>query len=299
MYEKRRRGLLRRFAPRNDGVGLVSPLATLDDIRREIDRIDAEMHRLLIERSGVIERLIAIKQAQGGGSAFRPAREASMLRAIVERHEGRLPVDTVEGIWRIIISTFTFVQSPYAVHIDISRGETAIRDSERFHFGFTVPVTPHFGAAGVIDSVARSGGDLGMFALDGGATAGAWWMRLTEPEAPKVIARLPFVERPDHPAGLPVYVIAKPLGDGGARQVVLEALWLDRWRPDFASALRSAGGEVIGDAAYGAGFSVLVARPGEASPDALTNALREAGARDVRAREIGAHAPRFEMRQAA
>ena len=70
--------------------------------------------------------------------------------------------------------------------------------------------------------MARSDGDLGMFALDGGATAGPWWMRLTEPEAPKVIARLPFVERPDHPAGMPVYVIAKPLSDGGARQVVLE-----------------------------------------------------------------------------
>ena len=43
-----------------------------------------------------------------------------MLRAIVERHEGLLPVDTVEGIWRIIISTFTYVQAPYAVHIDVS-----------------------------------------------------------------------------------------------------------------------------------------------------------------------------------
>jgi chorismate mutase len=274
----------------------VNPLASLDDIRREIDRIDAEMHKLLIERSGVIERLIAIKQAQGGGSAFRPAREASMLRAIVERHSGALPVDTVEGIWRIIISTFTYVQSPYSVHIDVSRGEQAVRDSERFHFGFTVPVTPHFGAAGVIESVARSAGDLGMFALDGGAAAGAWWMRLVEPEAPKVIARLPFVERPDHPAGLPVYVIAKPLSDGGARQVVLEAMWLDRWRPDFASALRAAGGEVIGDAAYGAGFSVLVARPGERPAEALSEALRDSGARDVRAREIGSHAPRFELR---
>ena len=139
-------------------------LQTLDEIRREIDRIDAEMHALLIERSGVIDRLIAIKRAQGGCSAFRPAREASMLRAIVERHAGRLPVDTVEGIWRIIISTFTYVQSPYSVHIDISRGEASIRDSERFHFGFTVPVQPHFGALGVIDSVARSTGDLGMFA---------------------------------------------------------------------------------------------------------------------------------------
>ena len=268
---------------------------TLDDIRREIDRIDAEMHRLLIERSGVIARLIEIKQGQGGGSAFRPAREASMLRAIVERHHGLLPVDTVEGIWRIIISTFTFVQSNYAVHIDISRGEAAIRDSERFHFGFTVPVTPHFGAGGVIDAVARSVGDLGMFALDGGAAAGAWWMRLTAPDAPKVIARLPFVERPDHPAGLPVYVIAKPLSDGGARQVVLEAIWLDRWRPDFTLALAAAGGEAIGEAAHGAGFALLAARAGDLAPDALTKALREAGARDVRAVEVGSHAPRFEL----
>ncbi|MDE3177396.1 MAG: chorismate mutase [Pseudomonadota bacterium] len=268
---------------------------TLDDIRREIDRIDAQMHRLLIERSEVIERLIEIKRGQGGGSAFRPAREAAMLRAIVERHSGRLPVDTVEGIWRIIISTFTYVQAPYAVHIDVSRGEAAIRDSERFHFGFTVPCRQHFGAAGVIGAVAESSGDLGMFALDGGAAAGAWWMRLADPDAPKVIARLPFVERPDHPAGLPVYVISKPLNDGGAREVVLEALWLDRWRPDFASALRAAGGETIGDAAHGAGFSVLVARAGDLPADAMTKALKDAGARDVRAREVGSHAPRFEM----
>jgi chorismate mutase len=272
---------------------------TLDDIRREIDRIDAEMHRLLIERSGVIERLIVIKQGQGGGSAFRPAREASMLREIVERHHGLLPVDTVEGIWRIIISTFTYVQSNYCVHLDISRGEQAVRDSERFHFGFTVPVVPHFGAGGVIDAVARSQGDLGMFALDGGAAAGAWWMRLVETDAPKVIARLPFVERPDHPAGLPVYVIAKPLSDGGARQVVLEAIWLDRWRPDFTLALAAAGGEAIGEAAHGAGFSVLAARAGDLAPDALVQALRGAGARDVRSVEVGSHAPRFEMARLA
>src|SRR5580704_3696090 len=85
---------------------------TLADLRAEIDRIDAEMHALLIERGRVIDRLIEIKTRQGGGSAFRPAREASMMRAIVKRHRGRLPVDTVEGIWRVIISTFTFIQAP-------------------------------------------------------------------------------------------------------------------------------------------------------------------------------------------
>jgi chorismate mutase len=87
---------------------------TLADLRVELDRIDAAMHELLIERGRVIDQLIDIKTRQGGGSAFRPAREASMMRAIVERHRGRLPLDTVEGIWRVIISTFTFIQAPYA-----------------------------------------------------------------------------------------------------------------------------------------------------------------------------------------
>ena len=128
---------------------IAPPASDLDAIRRDIDRIDADMHRLLIERSGVIDQLIAIKQRQGGGSAFRPGREASMLRAIVERHRGLLPVDTVEGIWRIIISTFTYVQSNYSVHVDMSRGDAPMRDSARFHFGFTVPCVPHHGAGGV------------------------------------------------------------------------------------------------------------------------------------------------------
>ena len=130
---------------------------TLADLRVEIDRIDAQMHALLMERGRVIDRLIEIKARQGGGSAFRPAREASMMRAIVERHEGRLPLDTVESIWRVIISTFTYVQAPYSVHVDVSRGDAAMRDSARFHFGFTVPCVPHFGAAEVIRAVAEFG----------------------------------------------------------------------------------------------------------------------------------------------
>ena len=114
----------------------------------EIDRIDAEMHELLIERGRVIDRLIEIKTRQGGGSAFRPAREASMMRAIAERHRGRLPLDTVESIWRVIISTFTYIQAPYSVHIDVSGDDAKMRDSARFHFGFTVPCAAAFRRGG-------------------------------------------------------------------------------------------------------------------------------------------------------
>ena len=54
---------------------------------REIDRIDEAMHALLMERGEIIDRLIAVKQTQESGSAFRPAREADMMRRLVERHQ--------------------------------------------------------------------------------------------------------------------------------------------------------------------------------------------------------------------
>ena len=267
---------------------------SLAELRREIDRIDSRMHALLIERGEVIDSLIAIKARQGGGSAFRPEREAAMMRALVERHRGLLPLDTVEGIWRIIISTFTYMQAPYAVHVDVSRGDAPMRDSARFHFGFTVPCIPHTSVDGVISAVEAGVGDLGMFAIDPLHGASAWWLRLTPAKAPKVIARLPFVERPDHPAGTPVVVIAKPLVDGGARDVVLESVKVDRWRGAYPEAIAGIGGEIIGNAAEGVGLSLLVARPGDLSDGAAAQTLRAAGGSDVRSREVGSHAQRFD-----
>ena len=85
---------------------------SLADLRREIDRIDETMHALLMERGEIIDRLIAVKQTQESGSAFRPAREADMMRRLADRHRGILPLDTAESIWRVMIATFTFVQAP-------------------------------------------------------------------------------------------------------------------------------------------------------------------------------------------
>ena len=272
-----------------------SPKPTLADLRAEIDRIDEAMHDLLIERGGVIDRLIQIKRRQGGGSAFRPAREAAMMRAIAGRHRGLLPFETVEGIWRVIISTFTYLQAPYSVHVDVSRSDAAMRDSARFHFGFTVACVLHGSVGEVIEAVRKSTGDLGMFSIDSVPGAHPWWTALARPDAPKVIARLPFVERPDHPAGAPVFVISNPLADGGARDVVLESVEVDRWRPSFSAVLQTIAAEVIGSAANGVGLALLIARPGAIPPDAVSAELRSAGGADVRSAEVGAHARRFDF----
>jgi chorismate mutase len=279
------------------GPGAGAAHETLADLRIEIDRIDASMHALLMERGEIIDRLIAIKARQGGGSAFRPGREAEMMRRLVGRHHGLLPLDTVEGIWRIIISTFTYVQANYAVHADIAAGDAEMRDCCRFHFGFTVPYRVHQGAAGVIDAVARSTGDLGLVRVEAGANAGAWWMRLADSAAPKIIARLPFVERPDHPAGMPLFVVAQPLADAAAREVVLYAITLERWCEALPAALAGIDTTILGNAADGFGLSIMVAAPGTCDRTRLHAKLVDIGLPAARIAEIGSHATRFEFTQ--
>jgi chorismate mutase len=271
-------------------------LETLADLRVEIDCIDSELHQLLIKRGEIIHRLIEAKQRQGGGSAFRPGREADMMRGLVARHEGLLPLDTVESIWRIIISTFTFVQSPYSVHADISGGDGAIRDCCRFHFGFTVPYVAHQGASSVIEAVANSTGDLGLVRVE--ADAGPWWRRLEEPQAPKIIARLPFVERPDHPAGMPLFVVAQPLAEAAVRDVCLYAVLADGWKGSAPSRLPAIDADIVGAASDRAKSSLLVAVDGRVTPQQLSKALTEAGAITPQIAEIGGHAARFDASEA-
>jgi chorismate mutase len=202
---------------------------SLADLRRDIDRIDEAMHALLIERGEIIDRLIAVKKTQETGSAFRPAREADMMRRLVQRHHGNLPLDTVESIWRVIIATFTYVQAPFSAHADLSAGDALMRDSARFHFGFTVPLVPHVGSASVVEAVTESTGDLGLVPAFAIAGAGPWWTALEFDSAPKIIARLPFVERADHPAGLPVFVISRVAADAMVTETEVWSMRVSGW----------------------------------------------------------------------
>ncbi|WP_424361604.1 chorismate mutase [Methylocystis parvus] len=270
----------------------------LAELRGEIDRIDLEMHRLLMQRGEIIDRLIAVKRAQGGGCAFRPDREAQMMRALVERHSGLLPVDAVEGVWRVIVSTFTYVQNNYSVHSDDSGGDAQMRDSARFHFGFTVPYVPHHGAGAVIEAVAASCGDLGMLRATGALADGAWWVRLIGEDKPKIIARLPFVERPDHPAGLPVFIVARLAADAASQDIMLYAINLPRWSHSVPAVVSGLEGEILASAPHAGGLSVMVAAPGRIEAARFAQELAAAGASDARVDLIGSHAERYQLTEA-
>jgi len=268
---------------------------SLAELRREIDRIDEAMHRLLMERGEIIDRLIATKQTQETGSAFRPAREADMMRRLVERHKGILPLDTAESIWRVIISTFTYVQAPFSIHADLSAGDAAMRDSARFHFGFTVPFVPHVGAASVVAAVSDSKGDLGLVPAFTTAGAGAWWSALEFDSAPKIIARLPFIDRADHPAGVPVFVVSRVAADSMVKEVEVWSVRVAGWSTAAAQAV-TALAEVM--AVPDRGFesaALLISVPPSSRIDRVTDTLVKASVSVRTAALVGSHATRYRV----
>jgi chorismate mutase len=268
---------------------------SLGDLRKEIDRIDEAMHQLLMERGEIIDRLIAVKQTQETGSAFRPAREAEMMRRLVDRHHGILPLDTVESIWRVIIATFTYVQAPFSVHADLSAGDAIMRDSARFHFGFTVPFEPHMGASSVVEAVSESKGDLGLVPAFATAGGSAWWAALEFDSAPKIIARLPFVDRADHPAAAPVFVISRTAADAMVKEVEVWSIRVAGWSTAAAHALSSLAEVVaVPDRAFD-GAALLVSVPQGGHIDKVIDTLVQAGASVRASALVGSHATRYRV----
>ncbi len=185
------------------------------------------------------------------------------------------------------------MQAPFSVHADLSAGDALMRDSARFHFGFTVPFVPHMGAAAVVEAVSTSKGDLGLVPATSVAGAGAWWNALEFDAAPKIIARLPFVERADHPAAMPVFVISRVAADAMATEAAVWSVRVSGWGATAAQALSMQAEFVaVPDRAFD-GAALLVTLPQGVTLDAVSAALVKAGASVRSAALVGSHATRY------
>lgn len=163
---------------------MTAPAPTLDDIRAEIDRIDQAVHDLLMRRVEVVRR---IGKAKGASQPkWRPAREAALIRRLVARHKGEMPIGVLVRIWReMIVGGSLALQEAVTVSVDESR-----RDLARDHFGSAVPFKSRASAAQVVRDVASGKATIGV--VPAPAAGDPWWRLLAAEDAPKVVALLPF-----------------------------------------------------------------------------------------------------------
>ena len=119
-----------------------------------------------------------------------------------------------------------------------------------------------------------------------------WWIALESKDAPKIIARLPFVERADHPAALPVFVVSRVADNAMVTEVETWSVRVSGWNADIARALAPLADIVaVPDTAFdGAALLVSIAGTGLAK---IKTALIEAGASVRSTALVGSHATRY------
>ena len=186
---------------------------SLSDLRAKIDLIDAKMHRLLMERSSVVDALIAAKGTTDGRPAFRPQREAEMMRRLVKRHQGNLPLATIEHLWREIVSTFTFMQAPFRIIVCYGSDPVAIHNLARFAFGFAVELVQASDPAELIAEIAATNNDLGLIPLEKTPARSPWWRKLSMANGPRIMTIWPFIAGKGRLADAPALIVSPALAE--------------------------------------------------------------------------------------
>jgi chorismate mutase len=172
---------------------------SLDDLRREIDRVDDAIHDLLMRRTEIVKELRVVKG--GGGAPIRPGREAQVLRRLIARHRGPFPKPVIARMWRDIIAALTELQGPLAVAVHAPEGGPDLRRRARDHYGTLTPITSYESELGVLRAVTDGRATIGVLPLPQSDDDDPWWRSLASDkrETPRIIARLPFVSMEPSP----------------------------------------------------------------------------------------------------
>ncbi len=174
----------------------------LGALRAEIDAVDSQLHDLLMRRTELAVKVGDVKakvQPLGGtpadGSKFiRPAREALILRRLVARHGGELPKAVIVRMWREMISALLQVEGPFVVAVQAPRGDTALWDLARDHYGSRVKIVPLADIKAVLAAVNKGKATVGILPMPRAGERTPWWPALDSAggKTPHVMGRLPF-----------------------------------------------------------------------------------------------------------
>ena len=196
------------------------PSETLDDLRREIDRIDDAIQDLIMQRTAIVARVGAAKQAAGPagqrGAFLRPGREAMLLRRIVARHRGRFPKPALVRLWRELISAPLSIQGPFSVAVYAPKSAPGYWDLARDQYGSHTSFTAHRAASQVLRAVGGGSATLGVLPVIEDDEPDPWWPAIAREDARGVwvVARLPMA------------------GQGNARGEAIQALVVGRAPPE-------------------------------------------------------------------
>ncbi len=185
--------------------------SSLDKLRQEIDRIDDNLHSLIMQRSRAVEQIADLDEAD---ALLRPGREAEILRRLVSRHQGRFPKATLIRLWRELIGGMCGVQGQMTVAVYMPERGAGFLELARDQYGAYTPMTAYTSPGQVVRAVADGSALVGVLPTPDREDIEPWWISLMGDGTPRIIAKLPFA------------------GPGQGRGDGVEALAIARLDPD-------------------------------------------------------------------
>jgi chorismate mutase / prephenate dehydratase len=165
---------------------------SLSDIRREIDRIDDGILALVAERLAMADRVKRVKADNGGAqqTPLRPAREAAVMRRLIERAKGKVPAELCFRLWRTLIASAALRQAPVRIHASAGLFASPTAQSLLREFFGQIAFADHPGEVVALKACAVNAFDLAAVAIES-----AWVRPFRDGAAGKaqVIGCLPFL----------------------------------------------------------------------------------------------------------
>ena len=139
----------------------------LQRLREQIDCVDDRILEALNERARLARAVGSLKV----GQAYRPEREAQVLRRVKDRNEGPLGGETVAFLFREIMSACLALERPITVSYLGPRGTFSERATLK-HFGLAADAVPAASIDEVFRSVESGASDFGIVPVEN-STEGA------------------------------------------------------------------------------------------------------------------------------
>lgn len=263
-----------------------SPSASIvQDLRHKIDALDAEILLALAARFAADVQLKSLPEDISRSDAGRGALlGADIMRRLVEHHQGQVPLEAVEHIWRGILTAVPEGNKTQALYMDGGAELIDMLDLARFYFGFSVELVPCTDASDVVGAVSASGQDIGLVALNDRADL-PWWRGLNDNGA-TISGRLPFIMLEDRPADLPALVLSKTESLVDIADI---AVYDARWSDLLPGKLMDQGIEVLSFFRSAGGVDALLAVSGILPEDGVLKSCTEAGAAPEVLRRVGGY----------
>ena len=136
----------------------------LDELRQEIDRIDAQLIELLKQRAACVHQVGDTKRASGA-PIFVPERESALIEKLLKLNAGALPEKSLLSIWRQIVSCSFLLEGNMRIGYLGPEG-TWSHQAALSRFGDSVELIPYSSFAHIFDAVGRGEVNYGVIPLE-------------------------------------------------------------------------------------------------------------------------------------